>query len=178
MGTRRSKTSKKATLPPAVTELTAREATRVLHHLLRHHPDLIPEAEEQALGLLTKVDADAVADDVQAGIEFRDYGHLEGRAGRDRWGGYVEPTEAAWEILQEEIDPYLEDLRRYVALGLEQPAVEICRGIVLGLERVEESGEGELLGMVPDFPAEAAANVKRVLAKESSKKHGTAWEIS
>lgn len=176
MGTRRSKAAKKATLPPAVTALTGHEATRVLHHLLSQHPDLIPEAEETALDLLVEVDADAVADDVQAVVERLGYAHLKGRAGRQRWG-YVEPTEAAWEILQEEIEPFLDDLRRYVTLGLEQPAVELCSGIVLGLERAEDSDQGELLEMAPDFPAEAAANATFILAEESRKTHGTAWEI-
>lgn len=47
-----------------------------------------------------------------------DYDDLNARAGRHEWG-YVEPTEAAWEILEETVEPFREDMKRHLDLGLE-----------------------------------------------------------
>jgi hypothetical protein len=72
--------------------------------------------------------------------------------------GYVEPSEAAWEILEETVEPVLDDMKRHIELGLEAEALEICRGLVLGLYRLSERKGGDVLGWAPDFPAEAAGN--------------------
>jgi hypothetical protein len=40
-----------------------------------------------------------------------------------------EPSEAAWEILEETVEPVLDDMKRH---GLEAEALEICKGMVLG----------------------------------------------
>src|SRR2546430_12263331 len=49
---------------------------------------------------------------------------LNARAGSHEWG-YVEPSEAAWEILEETVEPVLDDMKRHIELGLEAEALEI-----------------------------------------------------
>lgn len=46
--------------------------------------------------------------------------------------------------------------------GAEPEALEICRGVVLGLYRVEHGKGGRILEWAPDFPAEAAGNAVEV----------------
>jgi hypothetical protein len=67
-------------------------------------------------------------------------------------------------LLQEAVDPFLSDLKRQMKLGLEMEALEICKGILLGLYRIRDTRSDELLGWAEDFPAEAAADAVRVLA--------------
>ena len=86
---------------------------------------------------------------------------LNARAGSQEWG-YVEPSEAAWEILEETVEPYLDDLKRHLELGLEAEALEICKGLVLGCYRLSEREGGDVLGWAPDFPAEAAGNALEI----------------
>lgn len=135
--------------------LKAEEAQDVLRRLLAAHPDLGAEAEKIARSLLGEVAFEAVAADVEHAVRARDLEDLNGRAGRHEWG-YVEPTEAAWEILEETVEPFLDDMKRQIELGLEVEALEICKGVVLGLYRVEHGKRGELAEWAPDFPAEAA----------------------
>ena len=79
---------------------------------------------------------------------------LSGRAGRHSWG-YVEPDQAALDLLGEAVDPFLEDMKDKLGLGLQAEGLEICKGIVLGLYRVHKRG-GELLQYAPEFPEEHA----------------------
>ncbi|MBI4230358.1 MAG: hypothetical protein HY608_05945 [Planctomycetes bacterium] len=135
--------------------LKAEEAQDVLCCLLAVHPDLGAEAEAIARSRLGEVTCETIADEVQEAVCILDLDDLNGRAGRHEWG-YVEPTEAAWEILEESVEPFVADIRRRMALGLEADALEICKGVVLGLHRVARDKGGDLLEWAPDFPAEAA----------------------
>jgi len=137
------------------------EAAAVLRHLLEVHPDLASEAEEIARSLLHEVNYEDVAAEIEDEIRALDHEVLNARAGRHEWG-YVEPTEAAWEILEETVEPFREDMKRHLQLGLESEALEICKGLVLGCYRLGERAVGDVLGWAPDFPAEAAGNALEV----------------
>ena len=39
------------------------------------------------------------------------------------------------EILEEMLEPFVEDMKRHLELGLEAEALEICKGLVLGCYR-------------------------------------------
>lgn len=145
----------------ALEGLKADEAAAVLRRLLAAHPDLASEAEQIARSLLHEVDYESVAAEIEDEIRALNYDDLNARAGRHEWG-YVEPTEAAWEVLEETVEPFREDMKRHLELGLEGEALEICKGLVLGCYRLSEGTGGDVLGWAPDFPAEAAGHVLEV----------------
>jgi hypothetical protein len=97
------------------------------------------------------------AAEIEDEIRALDYEDLNARAGGHKWGS-VEPSEAAWEILEETVEPVLDDMKRHIELGLEAEALEICKGMVLGLYRLSEREGGDILGWACDFPAEVARN--------------------
>ena len=72
----------------------------MLRALLARHPGMAVEAERLAKSMVTDVDVEAIAEDVEQAVLDLDLDDLNARAGRKRWG-YVEPTEAAWELLEE-----------------------------------------------------------------------------
>ena len=147
------------------------EASDVLHRLLAARPDLRGTAEAIARALLRDVTCEGVAEEIEDGIRLLGTQDLVGRAGRHEFG-YIDPSEAAWEVLQEAVDPALEDMRRLAALGMETEALETCKGIVLGLYRVRKETDDGLLAWVPDFPAEAAADA--VIAWRACRARGRA----
>ncbi len=137
------------------------EAAAVLRRLLEVHPHLASEVEEIARSLLQEVEYEEIAAEIEDEIRALDYDDLNARAGRHEWG-YVEPAEAAEEILQETVEPFLEDMKRHLELGLEAEALEICKGFLLGCYRLSERQGGDVLGWAPDFPGEAAGNALEV----------------
>lgn len=134
--------------------LKPEEAKVVLDYFLAAHPELCGEAEQIAKSVLKNVSFECVADEIEAGILSLDLGDLNSRAGRQEWG-YVEPTEAAWELLEETVEPFWEDIKRKKELGLDAEALEICKGILLGLYRLRNEENNQVLGWAPDFLAEA-----------------------
>ena len=143
-GKPKGQAARKDTGRRALERLKPEEAAGVLRHLLEVHPDLATEAEEMARSLLHQVDYEDVAAEIEDEIRALDYEDLNARAGRHEWG-YVEPSEAAEEILEETVQPYREDMKRHLELGLEAEALEICKGLVLGCYRLSERAGGDVL---------------------------------
>jgi hypothetical protein len=125
----------------------------VLHALLSWHSEVIPDARRAANALLASVSFAAVARCIVDALVELDLDDLD--AG-PRAGGYVEPSEAAWETIEQAVAPYLRDLERRVKLQHEDEATEICQGIVLGLYRAEQRGF-ELLEYADECPSQLAS---------------------
>jgi len=89
------------------------EAASVLRKLLDRHSELRAEAEAVARDMLTGVSPFSVADEIEDALLQFDYDDLNGRAGSHSWG-YVEPSEAAGELLEEALDPFINDMKRYL----------------------------------------------------------------
>lgn len=134
--------------------LTGDEAQHVLQELLSSRPDLIPDAKRAANALLATVSFADVAKNVFGALPALDLYDLDAEPRR---GGYVEPSEAAWEVIEKVVTPYFHDLERRVKLGHEDEAVEVCKGIVVGLYRTEHTGF-ELLEYAEDSPSELAGH--------------------
>ena len=132
--------------------LTGDEAQAVLHELLSSRPDLIADARRAANALLATVSFADVAADVLGALQALDLDDLD--AG-PRPGGYVEPSEAAWNAIERVVTPYFHDLERRVKLRHEDEALDVSKGIVLGLYRAEHRSF-ELLEYAEDSPSELA----------------------
>jgi hypothetical protein len=156
--------------------LQPEEAARVLRSLLEGHPQFVPQAEALARAAVGDVDVEAVADEVEQALPDLDLDDLNERAGRTRWG-YVEPTEAAWELLGEAVQPFLDEMKRRIALGFEPATVATCEGIVLGLYRSRDEGADRVLGWAEDFPAETAGHAVETLARESAPRRRRGWQL-
>jgi enamine deaminase RidA (YjgF/YER057c/UK114 family) len=54
------------------------------------------------------------------------------RSGRTR-NGYVEPTEMAFQMFEEALEPFLEEMKKYLKLSMFVEAKEYCMGILRGI---------------------------------------------
>lgn len=126
----------------ATKSLKGHEGVEVLEALLEKHPQLADEVEQLSRNVLGAVSFEEVADDVADSLkDIDDIDNLNSRAGSTRYG-YVEPSEAACEICEEAIEPFLEDLKRRLKIQDQSGAVIICQGIVLGLYQVKNVSGG------------------------------------
>jgi hypothetical protein len=155
--TRRKAAAKSA--PAGLLEhLNPPEAVEVLKHLLEKHPQLRPEAEQFATSYVSSASTEDIAEDVQARIASIDLDALNGRAGKHSWG-YVEPGDAAVELLEESIEDLQDDMKRKAELGLLVAARIVCIGVVQGLYGARDINSDGALSWAPDFPAEHASHM-------------------
>jgi hypothetical protein len=141
----------------ALDHLRPQERADILDETLRRFPEMRTEATALAKEMLDSIDVEAMADEVHERFSAIGWEELKGRSGRQEWGGYIEPEEATWEILQEVFDPFLSDITRRYEAGLREAAEKVCQGIVLGLYRLREKDDLGALANAPDFALEAAA---------------------
>jgi hypothetical protein len=114
--------------------LTDREKAEVLDCLIAQDPTLAVRAGCEGRGVLAAVEIDAVASAVADALLGLDQEELSQHAGRTRYG-YVEPTTAAWSLLEAALGPWLEDIARRASLGFHGPARQIGLGVLQGLHK-------------------------------------------
>lgn len=140
-------------------ELTAQEKADLLDRLLAAQPQLRAQAETLAVERMASGGHAETADEVESALRYLGVDELSGRAGYRPGLGYVHECEAADEILDEALEPFLTDLDRRARLGLVTAATQLAVGILDGLHRCRDGGGESLLEYSPDFPAERAADV-------------------
>lgn len=116
---------------------------------------------------MADVDPDEVAEQIEWALAEADVDQLAYRAGRVRWRGYVHANEASSEILEELLQPELDDLARRAALGLHDAALHIAVGLLRGLANCSDDvEEGTLLAYSgPDVTDGLAWSVRDAAAK-------------
>ncbi len=139
--------------------LSEAEKAAVLDELLAARPDLREPAEAYAVQVMTGPDRSVVAYDVEGALQGLDIDELNTRAGYRPGRGYVHPAEAADEILDEALQPFLDDLERRVGLGMRSAAVELAAGVLLGLYNCRHGNSETLLEYSADYAAERASGV-------------------
>lgn len=146
--------------------LTASERGEVLTAMLVDHPELESEAERIASERLSSISPEEVAAEVESVLVSVPLDDLAARAGRVRGRGYVHETDAAWDLIEEAIEPFRADLERRASLGLTGAATDVAVGIVTGLYRVREPEMGTVLAYAgKDTPDELASGVMSLAAK-------------
>ncbi len=158
MAKRKTAASRRGKSSPVLRKLQPAESQEVLEALLKAHPKLRRQAEEIARSLISDVCFDDIAGQVEWEIEHLDLEDLNSRAG-NHGSGYVDPGEAAWELLHEAIDPIIADMDRQLELGLWRQALETCKGLVLGLYAVRNTHNDGCLGWAPDFAEQTAEEI-------------------
>lgn len=135
---------------PVLNQATAYEKAAVLDQLLDGHPELVDEADQLASAILTSVDVDSVATNVAHELESLGIEELATRAGRVRGRGYIHETDAAWEVLEETLEPFLTDIRRRADLGLVEATTTLIAGTITGLHRLHGTADGSLIAFAGD----------------------------
>jgi SOS-response transcriptional repressor LexA len=167
-GTTKKRGSKAAQRSSPLQQLKDGEAAALLRSLVAKHPELSAEAETLAASVIGDVAMEDLAQGVRDAVRALDIDDQNSRAGAHS-DGYVEPTEAAWDLIEEAVMPFVEDIQRRLDSDQPDAALATCAGVVLGLYRVRHDAGDGCLGWAPDAAAEmageAVCTLRRALRK-------------
>jgi len=135
----------------ALARQDARVAARIVELITAHWSDDAPQTPEDAAG---------IAEDLLVELNLLEVEEVWDRAGQTRYG-YVEPIEAADEMMREVLGPFLEEMKRYQHLGLHNAARYTCMGLLAGLYRFETESTAEFKDWATDLPGAFAELVLR-----------------
>jgi len=163
-GTTKRRVPKVAQRSSPLKQLKDGEVAALFRSLLTKHPELSAEAETLAASVIGDVAMEDIAQETEDAVRALDLDDLNSRAGSHSYG-YVEPTEAAWELIEEAAMPLFEDIQRRLDAGQPDAALATCAGVVLGLYRLRHDASDGCLGWAPDAPAEMAGEAVCTLRK-------------
>jgi hypothetical protein len=155
-----------------IKSLTPKQALELLKRLSEKGGDLGEAVLSEAKHLLNETDLDQIAEEVFFALDTIDVQDCWGRSGRSR-DGYTSPDEAAVEIIEEELQPFLDQIERYHELGMPEQETTCCLGVVLGIYRYEQESTSEFKDWAGDTPGECA---DYVMVKWKERHQGTAYQ--
>lgn len=106
-------------------------------------------------------DEDDISDGLFDEIDTIDMEYGLRHAGRNRHGGYVEASQAAYDTVAEILEPYVEKAMRYYGLGMPDAMDTYTRGVILGLYQYEQDGTSDFKDWIEDVPVELAGDLLR-----------------
>ena len=136
-----------------IQSLSADEAARVLRDMPDNDAALLKTAYETAIKVAGSADAAAIMNMVFNKLDDLDMDDLSGRAGRTRYG-YTEPSEAAWQLFEETLDPFIDEMKKNQKRGLTAAAKAYCIGIIKGLLEYDKGSSSDLADWLEDAPGE------------------------
>ena len=129
------------------------EASQALKILLEDDPLLAKKIYEAAMKVTANVDADAVMNHVFWALDMLEMDDLNRRSGRTRYG-YVEPCDAAWELFEEALEPFINEMKKSQQRAMPHAAKAQCIGIIKGLWKYEEESSSDIKDWMVDAPGE------------------------
>ena len=107
---------------------------------------------------LNELDSDEITMDVYYKLNQLQVEELWNRSGKTRYG-YVEPSEEAWVMFEEVIEPFVDEMKKYQKLGMPLLAKKYCIGIIKGIQKYEHESESEFKNWATDVPVEYAERI-------------------
>jgi hypothetical protein len=134
-----------SSVPSLYAHLDERERAGVLAALLTDRSELHAEVERLAAALLGHVRVESVAVEVRTELAELELIDLAVRAGRQPGGGYVHETDAAYELVEAAVQPFVDDLHRRARVGMHEAAAKLALGVLTGLYLCRGPRDGTVL---------------------------------
>lgn len=136
-----------------ISKLTAEQALKIVERLHRKGGKIREAVLAEAMNVLTEIDVDETANEVVAALESIDVQDFWDRSGGSR-DGYTSPDEAAAEIIEQELQPFFDQIERYHEMGLPEQEAAYCMGVIFGIYCYERESKSEFREWSVGVPAE------------------------
>ncbi|MBM4163296.1 MAG: hypothetical protein FJ222_02485 [Lentisphaerae bacterium] len=125
-----------------LSKLTGEQALDVLQRLAARQGDVADAILVEAKRVLAAVDVEEIADEVFNQLDGIAVEDCWDRAGRHR-DGYTTPEDAAVQLIEEELQPFVAQIERYHSMGMAKQERDYCMGVILGSYRYEKESKSE-----------------------------------
>ena len=144
-----------------IDSLTADDALAVLGELSRAGGKIGEAVNVAITEYLQAVDSDEIAWDVFDTLDAIAVEDVWDRSGRTR-DGYTEPAQAAVDVFEEALEPFVAKLKEYLKLEMYAQADEYCLGVLRGIYDFDHDSVSEYKEWAEDVPGESFAWVRKI----------------
>lgn len=139
-------------------KITAEQALIIVERLYRKGGDIRDAVVAEAISVLSEFSLDGTADEVFDALDLMDIQDCLDQAGSTR-DGYTSPEEAAIDTIEDELQPFFDQVERYHDLGMIEQEATYCQAVLLGIYRFESESEAEIKELAEDHAAECAVGL-------------------
>ena len=140
-------------------EITPEDALAILHILATEDEAIAAKIERVALEHLKGVDIDDIAESVFYDLDTLAVEEVWDHSGCTR-DGYVDPGDMAWQMFEDALEPYMDELKKYQKLSMHADANNYCKGILKGIYRYDKESNSEFKDWATDAPGENFESVR------------------
>ncbi len=139
-------------------KLTSEQALEIVERLCRKTGNVRDAIVAEAMNLLTEFSLGEVAEEVFDALDLIDVQDCFDQAGSSR-DGSASPDEAAVDIIEEELQPFFDQVERYHELAMGEQEATYCMAVILGIYRFAHDSKSEFKQLADDAPVEFARNL-------------------
>lgn len=144
-----------------IDSLTPEDALAVLRDLSHGRGKLADAVNDAIAAYLQTVDVEDVATDIFHTLDALVVEDVWDRSGRTRYG-YTEPSQAAVDVFEEALEPFIAKLNEYMRLEMHSEAEKYCLGILKGIYDFDHESESNYKEWAEDVPHESFGWVRQI----------------
>ena len=151
-------------------KISAEESLEILRRLAKKDVNIAQQIEEEAEQLLKKIDLEEICEDVYLTLDGINVEELWDRSGPSRYR-YSSPEEMAVEMLEEELEPYNNQVTKYFQLGMAKEAKFYCMGVLKGIYKYVQESTSTFKDWAVDVPGECFSNLLEEWKRKTQNKN-------
>ena len=135
-------------------QISGEEALKILRLLSAQDQDIENRIEELAENILKDVDLEEVSEEVFSDLDNIDVHDLWDQSGAKSDGEYISTEEMAYEMIENELKPHINNFIRLHKLGLDRESISYCMGLLKGIYLYSNESSSEFKDWATDIPEE------------------------
>jgi hypothetical protein len=140
-------------MDPLLKSLTDEQQDHLIERLYQKGGEIRQAVLEEARKVFKDIDLHQIAEDIFWALDIIYVETLWEQSGPTR-DGYVSPDDQALTMIEDEVEPYANQVWDYLQLGMKDEARTCLKGIFLGLYRFEHESHSEFKDCAVDIPHE------------------------
>jgi DNA phosphorothioation-dependent restriction protein DptG len=150
-------------------KISPNEALEILRLLTKTDTQIKKKIIDIAENMIKDIEYDSICDDVFWALDGIDVHELWDSSG-STVDGYISTDQMAVEMIEEELEPFQQEVFRLIELGLSQEAKLYCMGVLKGIYMYEHDSKSEFKDWATDIPGECFHYLLYEWEKRSKKK--------
>ena len=150
-------------------KISPNEALEILKLLAKTDTQIKKKILDIAENMIKDIEYDSICDDVFWALDGIDVHELWNSSG-STVDGYISTEQMAVEMIEEELEPFQQEVFRLIELGLSQEAKLFCMGVLKGIYMYNHDSKSEFKDWATDIPGECFHHLLDEWEKCSKKK--------
>jgi hypothetical protein len=149
-----------------IDRISPEQALEILRRLARSDPKIKKRIHKETEEILKDIDVEEICEEVYSALDGIDVEELWERSGSSRHG-YSGPEDNAAEMMEEELEPFNNEVLKYLEMGMAAEAKLYCMGVLKGVYQYQQESKSEFKDWAADIPGECYGHTLREWEKRS-----------